>query len=158
MRIGPRRWQMVSPDTAGVPTGGKYGDVRTFIREAGRHGLRVAWSLPGQCFGIYTQDGPGRYTFQMRWRNPRTGQPKPLTREFLWLLLHLWNAHCRTSGKLLEQAYSDELRQAKALRAKEQYELAQDMVKDVTNETFIARGKQTRAMISIPSTLGVNHG
>lgn len=149
---------MVSPDTAGVPTGGKYGDVQTFIREAGRHGLKVAWSLPGECFGIYTQDGPGRYTFQMRWRNPLTGEAKPLTREFLWLLLHLWASHCKNSGTLLEKAYAAALRDAKGRRAKERYELAQDMLEDVTNETFIARGKQTRKMISLPSVLGVNHG
>lgn len=148
---------MVTTDTAGVPSGGKYGDVRRFEEEAKRHGLLVGWCLMGDCFGIYTKDGPGRYTFQMRWWNPSTRQPKPLSREFLWLLLHLWSNHCRTTGKLLEEAYNQSLRDARGLRAKEQYELAQDMLEDVATETAIDMGWETRKLISIPSIVEVRN-
>ena len=148
---------MVSPGTAGVPSGGRYGDVHYFVTEAEKHGLYVCWSRIFECFGIYTKDGMGKYTFQLLWRNAASGEAKPLSRTFLWLMLHFWDEHCRTTGKLLEQAFAQANRDEKSRIAKERYELATDVAKDAVDETWVQRGHTTRKMISIPR-MGVGRG
>ena len=149
---------MVSPDTAGVPSGGKYGDVPWFTREAGRHGLKVGWCVMGECFGIYTQEGLGKYTFQMQWRNQVTGEAKPLTADFLWLLLWMWDRHSRTSGETLLKDFHRLQAEAKQQDAKERYELASQVAEDAVNEMYAARERGARKLISVPQMVGIGHG
>ena len=155
MRIGPARWRMVDLNTAGVPSGGKYGNVRWFAKKAARHGLKVGWCQIPKCFGIYTEDGPGRFTFQLQWRNQATGEAKPLTSELLWLLIYIWDHHCRSTEKTIQQAYTDMARRAKEQEAKERYEIASATAGDVAKETAYMTGQATRPLISIPKLVGV---
>ncbi len=147
---------MVAPDSGGVPSGGKYGNVPEFIAKAGKNGLSVCWSTLFHCFGIYTRDAPGKYTFQLLCRYDGTHEPIPLTDTLLWLMLHLWRSHCNRTGATLERAIKEYAVADKQKKAKEQYEIASDLAPDVHNETMIQRGKKTRKLMSIPPA--VNNG
>ena len=149
---------MVSPETAGVPHGGQYGNVDRFREDAARHGFKVGWSMVHNCFGIYTEDRPGDPTFQILWRNRRTGDALPLTRDFLWLLCYLRREHAKTSARTFQQYLDDLKSEAKRRRAKEKYDQINDMSLDVGTEALIQNGKMTRKMISVPQMMGVNNG
>jgi len=55
--IGDADWQWVDPETAGVPTDGRYGDVARFREAAQERGLDIAWSRLWECFFLYEMDG-----------------------------------------------------------------------------------------------------
>ena len=158
MRVGPKRWWMVSIDSSGVPTGGRYGNVRRFARRAGRHGLKVCWSVLHHCFGIYTQEGPNTYTFQLLWRDAQTNEAKPLSDKLLWYLLYLWNQKCREGSRILEQAYKGVIEKRNQEIAKAKYEAMTRHAREVGREARIQSGKRTRDFYSIPAHLGVSNG
>ena len=82
---------LVSTDTAGVPKGGPYGNVAWFEEEAKNHGLGLAWSRIWNCFALYTQPGPCRIVGQDLCMRKDNGKPIPLCRDYLNLILWLWD-------------------------------------------------------------------
>ena len=150
MRIGKEYWRCVSTDTAGVPTGGRYGDVKWFEQELNRHGLKLAWSQIHHCFGIYLERGPGRVVWQRLCLRDDTQQPIPLNSHFLWLMLHLWERHCRMTTATINATLTQLRRDEKSQIAKERYENAQMLEKDVMDSVWLDRGYRTPKAFSIP--------
>ena len=155
MRAGYPHWRCVTSDTAGVPTGGRYGRVRYFERRLNRVGLKLAWSRLHCGFGVYSQQGPGQYIWHMNlWRrHPATRRtiPMPLDDSLVFLLLHVWHKHCRMSAATIKQGLKqialDYVHEIKRLRR----EAATDpeVVRDVANENWRASGRETRPAFSV---------
>lgn len=150
MIVGYRHWQMVSTDSAGVPHGGRYGDVPRWERQAKRHGLKLGWSRLSKCFGIYTQIGPGKYAFQLRLWNERTQCPIALTPQLLQTLVWLWERNSSTTDFALLRQLAEMQADYKRRVMKEEYEAAKDISKDVATMTYRDLGMETKPLISIP--------
>jgi len=155
MIAGYPHWRCVTTESAGVPTGGKYGRVRWFEAELNRMGLKLAWSRMYCAFGIYSQRGPGRYVWQMNlwnfdWGKRRT-TPKLLEESLLFLVLYAWRRHCQMSSatikESLQQMSRDYVREIVDLRMKAARDPA--LVKDVGDENWRASGRETRPAFSV---------
>jgi len=88
MRIGPEQWHWVSIDTAGVPTGGVYGDVRRVAEKIAKHGGKRAWAASWGHFVMYEVRADGVHVPHLHFTD-WVGQPIPVRddhiRVFLWL-------------------------------------------------------------------------
>ena len=141
MRIGHPSWKWVSTDTAGVPHGGKYGDVAAFERDANRHGLKVAWSWIHHAFAIYSEPRPGKVVCQY-WAM-RTGGPMPLTRKFLAYLLYNWERFARRGMKNLTEEISRNAREYEERQKRERVLQDQYMLRDLARAVALRRKKAT---------------
>jgi len=63
-RVGPERFWCVSLDTAGVPHGGRYGDVAEFDAFCRGCGLTLAWNRFKGRFAVLSRRGQ-RWTYQL---------------------------------------------------------------------------------------------
>ncbi len=158
MRVGHRRWFAVSTNSAGVPHGGRFGDVDWFERQANQAGMGLAWSRMKNCFLLYEERGPGNYVCHMRFFNETQRVPIPLTSELWWLMVYARERHCRLKGQTildgLAQIERDE-KTAKVDREEQQWE--DDKEEDVRQQNRFA-GHETRPLISIPSVVGGKGG
>lgn len=158
MIAGAKRWMAVTTDSAGVPHGGRYGDVAWFEPRLKRVGLKLAWSRLWHCFLIYMERGPGKFICQMQCYNHRHKKPIPLTANLLWLLVYAWERHCRTPAKTIVQALGAIQRKRKEAVAKEIYERAELTREDRANEIWRFLGRETRPLISIPKVVRAANG
>jgi len=151
MRIGPTWWHCVDVDTIGVPHGGAYGDLDWFRREAGLHGLHVAWNWMRRSFGVYTTLH-GKYTWQLTLRKG-DGVLIPMDGNLLNSLIYLWDQHAKwgTESIMLELDRLDRERMAQV--ARERYEELSSMDRDVEKETNYAMGKTRPVTIILPRRL-----
>lgn len=151
MQIGPRQWCWVSTDTAGVPHGGKYGDVDWFERELNSHGLHLAWSRIWDTFGIYSHPNPTRWIPQMLCLRQDDGKPIPLTYEFLALILKTWE-EAERSDYTVDHVVQQRVRDEKSRLAKEQYEQISEVMPDAVRAMQLRRGILTpKRMIQVPT-------
>jgi len=148
MWIGQKRWQLVSTDTAGVPHGGPYGNVRTFEREASKLGFYLGWSRRMGCFSILTKSGP-KWTFQMHLQN--TDGPIPLTTQLLALLAYVRRQHGRQRHVHVKSYLANLERDRQKRIVDERYEQLREPALDAAIESRRARGADTRPLISIPA-------
>ena len=90
MRIGPEHWMCVTPDTSGVPTGGRWGNPEWFGKQMKKIGLTLCWSRMHGNFGIMRMIAPGRWVWQMHCRRGGAGtDPVPLGGELLKFVVSL---------------------------------------------------------------------
>jgi len=141
MRIGLPEWQCVSVDSAGVPSGGKWGRPDWFAKKLKAVGLTLVWSRLHKNFGIARRAAPGRYIWQMHCCKGGAGStPIPLGRELLRWVLTMWNeAKRRDTGEIN--------RKIAANKAKEKYDAMvaeatfhQDSRKEVENYVDFHQG------------------
>lgn len=151
MRIGYRHWGWVTTDSAGVPHGGRFGDVGRFERGANGHGLIVGWSRRLNCFGVCTRRGPTKWVCQLVLRNSKG--IVPFSDSVLWLLLFAWERHARLTESTITEYLRDVQRKERAAVAKEIYDEQALRVKDSVQESFYRQGIETRRLISIPGRL-----
>ncbi len=147
MQAGYARWGMVTVDSPGVPHGGPFGNVDDFCARAEQHGLKIGWSREGQHFVVYIENGPGRYVPQMQLYRPKTDEPIPMTDKLLWLLLYCRERHFTMGGAGIVREVERLAKEAKAQKAKEEYEQTSALVTEATNDVFRHKG---RPLISIP--------
>jgi hypothetical protein len=141
MIAGPKHWQTVTTDTAGVPHGGLYGDVALFEQEAARHGLKLGWSRAWKAFLIYTQPGPNKYVCQFTcWKGD--GTPIPLSRNLLNLLVTEWERFGRTSDQTLHAIMAQQQRDAKAAARKEHSKAMYDAAKEAVSRAWSRQKKR----------------
>ncbi len=154
MRVGHKRWFAVSTDSAGVPHGGRFGDVEWFEEQANALGMNLAWSRLKKCFLLYEEQGPGNFVCHMRYFNETARVPVPLTRELWWLMVYAKERHCRISGETIIDGLAEIERDAKrdAINAEEQdwEENKEEEVRQMDRH----KGIETRPLISIPSVVG----
>ncbi len=148
MVIGPPQWKAVSIDSAGVPQGGPFGDVRHFAAACDKVHLKVAWSRLHETFVIFSQPGPTKWVCQYLCQ--RNGRPVPLSPALLWVLLYLWESQSRQGVKTLLDGMAQLERDYKSRLAKERYDEMEAIRGDVMRNTAIRRGWKTRKMISVP--------
>jgi len=149
MRVGPERWRWVTIDSAGVPTGGQYGQVQFVAEMIEPLGLRLAWSHVWRCFCVYEARADGRIIDHFHFRRPMEGTVIPLTP--IWFEVFRY---------LRERWGPEELRVAMLKQdAKEQYEAhaeyeqeMADMESPVMDAVSLNMGLRTpRAQIVVPS-------
>jgi len=150
MQIGPRQWHWVTTDTAGVPHGGKYGDVDWFEGELNANGLYLAWSRIWDTFGIYSHPNPARWIPQMLCIRKDNGEAIPLTYEFLLLILSCWEEAERCDynvNAIVQQKVKDEKRRM----MKDQYDRISEVMPDAVRAMRMRRGLITpRTTIEVP--------
>ena len=106
MQVGPTYWRCVTTDSAGVPTGGKYGAVRWFEKAANRRGMKIAWSRRYDCFLLYTEEFRGKPISQMLLRKfgrRGWGDPIAMTHELLMAMTYIREEHCKLSHATITQ-------------------------------------------------------
>ena len=106
MQVGPAYWRCVTTDSAGVPTGGKYGSVRWFEKAANRRGMKIAWSRRYECFLLYTERYRGKPVDQMLLRKfgkRGWGEPVALTHELLMAMTYIREQHCKLTNATIMQ-------------------------------------------------------
>lgn len=158
MQVGAKHWGMVSTDSGGVPHGGRFGNVRWFERAAQRRGLYLGWSKLWECFGIFTRPHPHRYVAQMLCRHQDTGEPIPLTRELLGVLVCLWEDMAHHTGESLIDAMRKLNAEQKYKETVEQQKLDKDMEADVIRATELRRGYRTPNLMFLPRNVRTRHG
>ena len=153
MQVGHKWWFTVSTDTAGVPHGGRFGNVDWFEQQANQLGMKLGWSCLKKCFLLYEEERPGKFVCHMRFYNEVARVPIPLTSELWWLMVYAKERHCRTCGQTiragLAQIERDE-RTAEINRKEQEWEY--DKEEDVRQMDRFT-GRETRPLISIPSVV-----
>lgn len=155
MRIGPEHWRTVTPDTAGVPTGGRWGNPGWFGRRLKQAGLTLCWSRLHGDFGIIRHVGAGKWTWQMHCRKGGPGSdPIPLGGELLKFVLSLWNeAKNQTADDMMRQ-----IRQAEAEHRQRQQEEQNRYLAGAMPEAVdymeLARGHRSARIIVPLSSMG----
>lgn len=156
MQIGPRHWQMVTCDSAGVPRGGIYGNVERFIREAAKLGCHVGWSRLRDCFIVYTIVQGHKYVCQLGCVTPR-GQVIPLNDELLGWLRSCQAGFARQNNSMIMAKVEQADRDRKSRDAAE----AQQRIEDCRREGVELAERQlgkSAPLISIPHRLAIHHG
>jgi hypothetical protein len=145
MNVGPRFWHWVTTDTAGVPHGGRYGDVPRFEAILRRHNLYLGWSRVKKCFGIASKNRRNGWCCQMVLT---TGQGViPLNNRLVSALLTAWAEHGRTNTGTVIEAMIQKERDRKTELAKEQFDFYADRKGDVVKD--IRRRTGQRLMIPV---------
>ena len=158
MRVGPKHWLLVSTDTAGVPHGGKFGNVRWFERAAKKHGMKIGWSKLRDCFGIYTEPWRGVFISQLLCIRQDTFEPVPLNHELLSMLVQMQEAMASQTGDSLMHTMQKLTSERKYKEATGKRETLEDMEKDVTRATLLRRGKVTPNIMVLPNLVRVGNG
>lgn len=130
---GYEHWHMVTPDTAGVPHGGPFGDVDGFAAKAAEAGLLVCWSRMHNCFGLYSKRGQ-KYVFQLLLLGDIKG-PVPFTDELLFVCRHSMERLATSDTGTLTTEFmrmqKDREWLARKAQAKDLYERAKDATTEV---------------------------
>ena len=151
MKIGPISWHLVTVDSAGVPSGGFFGDVEFFRDEALRHGLHLAWSRLHHCFAILTRRGPQKWVFQRLFHNEQTRCAIPLTRDLLSLMIRLWEAFCRDSSHERLSDVQDRLKKEREVEVSDELREGSELIReDVIRAVKLRRGYSTTNFLSLP--------
>ncbi len=140
---------MVSLDTAGVPQGGRYGDVRRFSSRAARYGIHVGWSRAREAFIVYTRRGR-KFICQQLCVRP-DGEPVPLGEAYLQVLRHLRDKFAKCTGSAINEWIRRQKREQTEATLHQMSSQRRDMAKDVMNEMWREKGYETRPLISIPT-------
>ena len=149
MRVGPERWRWVSIDSAGVPTGGQYGQPALLAEMIESLGLKLAWSWLYKCFVLYEVRADGRIVDHFHFRRPIGLTTIPVTA--FWF---------EVFRGLRERWGGTEMRQALQMQvAQEDYEAncereaeAEMLRKPVMDMVELNMGLRTpRAQIIVPS-------
>lgn len=154
MRVGPEHYQWVSPDSAGVPTGGRWGNVGEFRRRMARHGLKVAWSRLWRCFYIYTQPSAARFVTQLACSRMDNSEPIPLTRALAGALLQCWSKVRRHSHQALERGMAAMARTKQEAARRKWLAEQEDVMKDAERSSKLIRRVITPKAFYIPTHLG----
>jgi len=159
MRIGDEHWQWVGLDSAGVPHGGRYGNVAWFHDEVKKIGLDLAWSRLYDAFFLFRKRRDGYCEPMMAcitWTSPP--EPMALNSEFLYKLRRdqHWFGF-QTAATLQErqaQPERDRLHRLHKERAERLIDDRESIMKEVGHKV----GTRTRPLISIPSreVMGMN--
>uniref|UniRef100_A0A6H1ZFU6 Uncharacterized protein n=1 Tax=viral metagenome TaxID=1070528 RepID=A0A6H1ZFU6_9ZZZZ len=152
MVIGRASNLWVGTDSAGVPHGGRYGDVAAFERGANAHGLKLAWSRIWDCFCIYTEPAPGRIVLQELAMTRGRFQPIALTESYLWLILYLWNRCAKGCEGAIHSNLLQMERDYQHALAVEREQEAELIEADVMDAVWLARGHRTAKAFSAPTT------
>lgn len=141
---------MVTHDSAGVPSGGRYGCVEWFIREAEKAGFKVGWSRVHCVFGIYTQLRATKAVFQIMLCNWGTMRPLAMTHELLSLLRWTREQDARLPLQTaLRHMAEMEANRKKAMADKTQQQTL-DIMPDVMRATQLRMGLITPALMVLP--------
>lgn len=135
--VGPKFWQWVTTDTAGVPHGGQFGDVPRFEPVLNQHGLIVGWSRARKCFGIATH-GPSGWACQMLLMG-RT-KPIPFSQKLVSALLTARAE--RQSNKTLIEIMAQRERDQRQQQMKERYTYYADRKGDVIDRVKFRTGRK----------------
>lgn len=155
MRIGPDHWMCVSPDTAGAPSGGRWGDPEWFGDRLRRVGLDLVWSKMHACFGIVRQVSPGRMVWQMHCRRGGPGSdPIPLGGELLKWVLTMWNEAKNRSAADIMRRVEQVRREEAAQQAAERRTYAEESMPEVLDYMELARGHRGPRLIVPMSATG----
>ncbi len=151
MMIGHPSWRWFSTGSAGVPTGGRYGNVKRFEERAKRHGLYIAWSGLGGCFVIYTKRGAGQLVTQEFCNDPRDGTPEPLTDNYLAVMVAIWERFARTGKVTIATMTARDKRERERQRHNEMEQHREDSRKDALRMFNLVTGRSGPKMFSIPA-------
>jgi len=119
MRIGPENWHWLTIDTAGVPSGGKYGDVRQFAELIAAEGWKLAWNQLWKHFVMYEELPDGSLVPHMHFVNWATGAVIPVREAHVGVFRHMREKHADKAT--VEMAIKAEL-DGPARRAREMAE------------------------------------
>lgn len=148
MQAGLAHWQMVTPESTGVPRGGPFGDVARFVAEAATFGMKVCWSRIWRCFALYTQRH-GRPVFQILLKG-KEDRPLRLTRRILLTLRQVWSNHTRQTSKtiggwMVQRAKDERDKELARQQADRHYRL-----KQITDRVTLELGYRKARIISLP--------
>lgn len=119
MIAGNSAMQMVEIDSAGVPSGGEWGDPVRFAKSIERYGLKLAWSWAAGMFLVYSDFGGGcEPLIQFDCWNHSEGRPIALAGELEFLLLWFWDNHCRNTRQTIRNAVRQGQRNMRAAQEK----------------------------------------
>lgn len=141
MRAGPEHWHLVTLDTAGVPHGGRYGDVAWFADAAAAEGLRLGWNRLWRCFGVYSVRRRKHY-FELLCK--KGNDPIPLSRHLLSMLVAVRRfASRQTEGTICGWIAAKERERREALE-RERMRGLYERLADHARESLIRRRILTR--------------
>jgi len=155
MQIGPVEYRWVSTDTAGVPHGGRYGDIDWAESELEKVHLHLAWSQIWHSFVVYSQPRHDRFVCQ-DWCMTGGGHSIiPLTPDYLWLLMYFWRHGARQTKQTVREALNASQRKYDEELEKERQTCMADMKADVMKEWKIRTGRKSPAIWSFPKEIKV---
>ena len=131
---------MVRPETPGVPTGGRYGNVRRFRQLVKRYGWKLAWSWLWDCFILYNERTSGQINDYMHFLHGITQKPIPLTDEWVQICNYLRDQS--GGGNLAERLNQIGAKRAYA-EACERRERADARRPEVMSKTALDLGERT---------------
>lgn len=157
MQVGPAHWKCVTTDSAGVPHGGRYGNVEWFETQANKVGLKIAWSQTVSAFGIYTVLAGGRHVWQLLLRqfgDSGWGDPVPMNHQLLVCLTRLREEDCRHGHTIM---------QGMALREKHRRDdlisewdrADEDMREEVVRKVGLRIGMVTPTVAALPKRVQI---
>ena len=149
MRVGPEKLRLVTIDSVSVPSGGRFGDVHWFAREAEKFGLRVAFSTMWKRFVLYTMRGR-KFITQLVCQNWSTGRPLPLSDQLLWVYRHMMVRHGAQTPESIKEWIRQGERDQQADYRRELDTEQEDMEEEVMREVRHKLDPHSRPLISIP--------
>lgn len=158
MRVGPQNWRAVTTDTAGVPHGGDYGNVRWFEREANKNRMKIAWSRRYRCFLLYTEPYRGRCICQMLFRKfvaRGWGRPVAMTQELLRVMIHLRNEDAKMGAKTIMQKIALREKHQREAVVKEWDQADEDLRPEIIRRVDLRMDPSSRSVMALPQQVGL---
>lgn len=151
MMIGHPSWRWFSTGSAGVPTGGRYGNVKRFEERAKRHGLYIAWSGIAKAFVVYTKRGPGELVLQEFCQDPVEMTPVPLTDRYLAQLVGIWERFARASHMTIRCMIEMDKRERKRQAQREAEQHRADSREDALRMFNLVTGRAGSKTMVLPA-------
>lgn len=150
MIIGDPKNEWVTVDSAGVPSGGIFGDIDHYRKLLEARGMKIAWSWIWKAFFIYHMRGAVVVPLWLCW-NYRRNRPEPITDGMVYFLAMCYEKFCRNSVKTIHKAAMEAQEEQKRKAAKELYQMRSDEIREATHRVGRLVGFSPKKIISIPS-------
>ncbi len=155
MRIGPESWNWVSIDTAGVPSGGAYGDIQGIAPLLEEEGWKLAWSELWHHFTMYQEMANGHIIVHANFCNwsvtdPDTGEPAiiPLRVEHVETFKMLREKH--PDAPTIEHAMKQQVAKEKYDKAVARQQAIDDRADEVERAVSLTMGDEKKLTIVVP--------
>lgn len=159
MQVGPAYWDCVTTDSCGVPSGGRFGNVKWFENKAKNRGLLICWSRRYHCFAIYTIHA-GKHVWQLTLRRPSSkatyGDVMPFSHRLLVELCNIREQDCRRSGATLLAEIAQKKRDHKAELRREAEHTDEDCIDELMRRTRLRMGQVTRNEVALPKVVPIS--
>jgi hypothetical protein len=145
-------------DTAGVPHGGRFGDVKGFAASMAKHGLTLMWFPVKGVFGLARQWG-STWKFQVHLCAGNDWEAvTPCTPLLERQILGMWDRHCRTTPDALLRGIAEEDRRRKSEQAAALYKELSDpsLRRETIRQARMRINRVAPRAFSIPQHLGRN--